>query len=425
MDLFAARRARLLTQIDGAAVFFAAPVALRNGDVEHEYRQDSDFAYLTGFDERQAALVLAPHHPQTRAVLFVRPRAADAEAWEGPRAGVEGAAARAGIDAAYPICELPDRLPELLLGHARLCYRLGGDRAADELVLEALRKARARGRTPRGCPREVIDPALSVGEMRLRKGEDEVALMREAAEITRDGHLEAMARCAPGMHEYELEAALRETFRRRGAERVAYLPIVGSGPNACVIHYRKNRRRMMDGELVLVDAAAERALYAADVTRTFPVNGVFGRAQRALYEVVLAAQREAVAAVKPGATVDGVHEVAAAAAARGLAELGLAPPHGDAYRRYFPHRTSHWLGMDVHDPGLYYQAGQPRPLAPGMVLTVEPGIYVPADDSNAPPELRGVGVRIEDDVVVTAGGCFELTHDIPREAAEIERACRG
>lgn len=425
MDPFAARRARLLDELDGAAVFFAAPVALRNGDVEHEYRQDSDFAYLTGFEERQAALVLAPRHPRTRAVLFVRPRSADAEAWEGPRAGVEGAAAQPGIDAAFPIAELPERLPELLLGHHRLCYRLGGDRGADELVLAALRAARARGRTPRGCPREVVDPALSVGEMRLVKGADEVARMREAAEITRDGHLAAMARCAPGMHEYELEAALREAFRARGAERMAYLPIVGSGPNACVIHYRKNRRRMEDGELVLVDAAAELSFYAADVTRTFPVNGVFSRAQRALYEVVLAAQREAVAAVKPGATVDLVHDLAAAAAARGLSRLGLAPPEGDAYKRFFPHRTSHWLGMDVHDPALYYLRGEPRPLSPGMVLTVEPGVYIPPDDTSAPADFRGLGVRIEDDVLVTEDGHRELTHDLPREAAEIERACRG
>jgi Xaa-Pro aminopeptidase len=428
MDLFAERRQRLLGSLGGVAVFFAAPVALRNGDVEHEYRQDSDFFYLTGFDERQSVLVLSPRHPQHKAVLFVRPRSADGEVWDGARAGVEGAAARPGIDAAYPIGELAQRLPEMLLDNTRLYHRLGQDRAADEIVIEAVRKARGRGRSPRAWPTEIVDPAPILGEMRLHKDEHEIARMRRAAEITRDAHLAAMRLAAPGRWEYELEAAFRETCRRRGAERLCYLPIVGSGPNACVLHYRANRRCIEDGDLVLVDAGCELEYYGSDVTRTFPANGTFSAPQRAIYEIVLEAQRAAVEAVKPGATVDGIHEVAASVIARGLAKLGLTPADPKAepgYRKFYMHRTSHWLGMDVHDAGLYYLDGQPRPLAPGMVLTVEPGIYIGSSDDSVPAEYRGIGVRIEDDVLVTPDGHHELTHDIPRDVAEIERACRG
>jgi Xaa-Pro aminopeptidase len=267
--------------------------------------------------------------------------------------------------------------------------------------------------------------------MRLRKDAEEIRRMRRAAEITGEGHLAAMALAAPGRFEHELEAVLLHAFRSGGAARVAYQPIVGSGPNATILHYRKNARRIEAGDLVLVDAGCELEYYAADVTRTFPASGAFSRPQREIYEVVLAAQRAAVAEVRPGVTVDAVHEAAVREIARGLAGLGLAAadpaadPKQRGVRRFYMHRTSHWLGMDVHDPGLYYVEGAARALEPGMVLTVEPGVYISPGDETVPAEYRGIGVRIEDDLLVTPEGHLELTRDIPRAAADIERACRG
>ncbi|MFO0758372.1 MAG: aminopeptidase P N-terminal domain-containing protein [Byssovorax sp.] len=432
MEPFLARRRRLLEAIDGAAIFFAAPWALRTNDVRHEYRQDSDLFYLTGFREPEAVLVLAPKHADHKQILFVRPRDPENAVWDGPRAGVEGAVERFGADIAHPIGELAARLPEYLRGHQRLYHALGKSRSADDRVIEAIARVRGKGRSASIWPTEIVDPAVVLHEMRARKSNDELFRMRRAAEITRDAHLAAMAAAAPGRHEYEVEAEIRRVCRQRGAERLAYPPIVGSGPNALVLHYRDNNRKIEDGELVLIDAAAEHDYYACDVTRTFPANGAFSPAQRELYEVVLEAEQAAIEAIKPGATIDGIHAIAVRQVVAGLVRLGLLEGEVDAlvesraYRKLYMHRTSHYLGMDVHDVGLYYGAnGKPRPLEEGMVLTVEPGIYVAADDASAPARFRGLGVRIEDDVVVTAEGFRELTSDIPREAAEVERACRA
>jgi Xaa-Pro aminopeptidase len=442
---FDARRRRLQARLDGAIVLFAAPIATRNASVLHEYRQESDLYYLTGFDEPETALVVVPgsvdgargsavgrqaaseHH----VVMFVRPRDPDREAWDGERAGVEGAVARFGADVAYPIAELGQRLPALLCGQARVYHRLGRDRAADAVVIDALVRARTRARSGVRVPSEVADPDDVLHELRAIKGDDELERMRKAAEITRDAHLAVMRLAAPGRHEFELEAALREVFRRNGSERCAYQPIVGSGPNATVLHYRANKRRMEEGELVLVDAGCELDYYASDVTRTFPVGGSFTDDQRRLYDAVLEAQLEAIAAVRPGATLDEIHARAELSLARALVTLGFVEGPAERvveareHHRWFNHRTSHWIGMDVHDVGAYYRGGQPRPLEANMVLTIEPGIYVRPDDERAPVAYRGLGVRIEDDVRVTASGHEVLTHDIPKTIGDVERACRG
>ena len=431
MDVHAARRSEVLSNLDGALLLLSTPVTLRNGDVENAFRQDSDFWYLSGFDEPESALLLTSQHEAHQYVLFVRPRDPEREVWDGGRAGVDGACSRFGADVAFPIGELAERLPEYLTGVSRLHYRLGRAHDQDALVLGAVSKARGRGRSPKAWPASLIDPCVLLHERRLRKQDDELEAMQRAAEVTGRAHVAAMAAAQPGQHEYEVEAVLRQVFRQGGAERVAYEPIVGSGPNATVLHYRENRRQMEDGDLLLIDAGCELGFYASDVTRTFPVNGRFTEPQRRLYEVVLASQTAAVEAVKPGATIEDVHDAAVQELVGGLLKLGLLS--GDVseiiaeqhYRRFYMHRTSHWLGMDVHDVGEYFVGEQPRPLEPSMVLTVEPGLYVAASDDDAPPEYRGLGIRIEDDVVVTETGRRELTGSIPRSVDDIERACRG
>ena len=409
------------------AVLPSAPVFVRNNDVEHEYRQDSDFFYLTGFDEPESVLVLDARDRKT--ILFVRPRDRDREVWDGPRAGVDGAKERFGADEAFVIGDLAEKLPDLLQNHRRVHYRLGLDRRFDERFLGALDRVRARGRTGVFAPSEIFDPSVILHEMRLRKSVAEVETMRAAARITREAHESAMARAKPGMREYEIEALLLDTFRRHGAERPAYGSIVGSGPNACVLHYRKNDRRIDDGDLLLIDAGCEYGYYASDVTRTFPVGRRFSREQQAIYELVLEAQLESIAASATGATLDAIHGRSVDVIARGLVRLGLLAGEVDkvvetgAYKRFYMHRTSHWLGMDVHDVGSYFVDGKPRTLEPGMVLTVEPGIYIAPDEASVPPEWRGIGVRIEDDVLVTPSGPEVLTAGIPKTVEEIHRAC--
>jgi Xaa-Pro aminopeptidase len=299
-------------------------------------------------------------------------------------------------------------------------------------VLAALGRLAKRGmRTKLTWPTEIVDPATVVHEMRLLKSEEELSIMRRAAAITRDAHLGAMQLAAPGRNEGEVDARLREVFRKNGAERVAYAPIVGSGPNATILHYHANRRQMREGELLLVDAGCEYEFYASDVTRTFPVSGTFSPLQRRLYEIVLDAQLAAIEATRPGTTVDALHDVTLRTLVKGLVREGLLEGEVDkiieenAYKRLYMHRTSHWLGMDVHDVGAYYRQGEARLLEPGMVLTIEPGLYIAPDDEKAPPECRGIGIRIEDDILVTQDGHVNLTADIPKTASELERACRA
>jgi Xaa-Pro aminopeptidase len=430
MSEFAARRKQLLEAMgDGVAVFASAPLAVRNHDVEHPYRQDSDLYYLSGFDEPQSVLVLSNQHEEHRSVLFVRPRMPDREIWDGPRAGVEGAVERFGVDAAFPISELSTRLPDYLGNVERLLYRLADNEEFDSTLFACLRHLRRGGRKGVSAPEIVVDPSVHVHEMRLRKSDLELDLMGRAAEITTEAHLSAMRLASDGVHEYELDAELLHVFRRRGSERPAYESIVGSGPNATILHYRAGARTMSDGELVLIDAGCEYAYYASDVTRTFPVNGRFAPEQRALYEIVLAAQKSAVEAVRPGVTLEEIHLGAVRSITEGLVEVGLLDGNVDTlieekkYQPFYMHRTSHWLGMDVHDVGRYYEGREHRALEPGFVLTVEPGLYVAEDAEGVDERWRGIGIRIEDDVVVTATGHEVLTAGVPKEIADVEAAC--
>ena len=430
MSEFAARRTQLLEAIgDGVAVFPSAPLAVRNHDVEHPYRQDSDLYYLTGLDESESVLVLTNQHAEHRVVLFVRPKKREREIWDGPRAGVEGAVEAFGADVAFPIDELPKRLPDYLGNVERLHYRLAQNDKADAQLFACLNLLRRGGRRGVMAPETIIDSSVHLHEMRLRKSEAELTTMRRAAGITKEAHLRAMQIAGPGMHEYEIDAELLHIFRKHGSERPAYESIVGSGPNATILHYRAGDRVMNDGELLLIDAGCELGYYASDVTRTFPVNGKFSDEQRAVYEVVLHAQKACIEEVKPGATLEALHDGAVRSITEGLIDIGLLEGDLDAliedkkYEPFYMHRTSHWLGMDVHDVGHYYVDGKHRPLEPGFVLTVEPGVYIATDAKGVDERWRGIGVRIEDDVLVTKSGHEVLTAGIPKEIDEIEAAC--
>lgn len=422
------RQKRVLAAIgQGVMILPSAPLAIRNNDVEHEYRQDSDLFYLTGFDEPESALVMRGGHAEP-VVMFVRPRDPEREVWDGQRAGVEGAVRDFGASVAYSTHELATKLPELLENVSRVYYRIGRDKAFDEIVLSAIDRVRARAKLGVTWPVEIVDPATVVHEMRVIKSKAELDAMRRAVDITKEAHVAAMGMARPGVYEYEVEAVLRAIFRKHGSERPAYGPIVGSGPNATVLHYRRNDRRLSDGDLLLIDAGCEYGYYASDITRTFPVSGHFSKSQREIYEIVLQAQLASIDATKPGATLEEVHDASVKVIAKGLVDLGLIPgPLEHAleqatYKKFFMHRTSHWLGMDVHDVGRYFDAGKARPLAPGMVITVEPGIYIAENEPSVPAEYRGIGVRIEDDVLVTPEGAMVLSSAIPKTVEDVERA---
>lgn len=431
MEIFAERRKHLLEQLDGVAIIASAPVAIRNNDTEHAFRQDSDLFYFTGFEEPSCVLLLTTVHSEHRSVLFARPRDPEREVWDGARAGVEGALERFGVDAAYPIGELGERLPDYLMGAVSVHYQFGHRPVLDQHVLGAITRTRSRARSPRPRPTRLIHPEDGWHDTRMRKTATELSTMRRAAAISAEAHLAAMKAARPGQHEYELEALFRELFLRRGSPRVAYEPIVASGGNATVLHHVSNRRQIQPGDLVLIDAGCELDYYASDITRTFPVDGRFTAPQREIYEVVLDAQRAAIDASRPGVTLDGLHDITVRRLVDGMIRLGLLQGDAeqlietDAYKRYYMHRTSHWLGMDVHDVGAYYLDGHPRPLEPGMVFTIEPGLYVSSGDSEAPERYRGIGVRIEDDVVITSEGHENLTAAVPTDAQEVEQACQG
>ncbi|MBI4230717.1 MAG: aminopeptidase P N-terminal domain-containing protein, partial [Planctomycetes bacterium] len=403
----------------GVLVLPSSPEVLRNGDTNYPFRQESSFYYLTGFTEPGSVCVLTGAHEKERFVLFVRPRDPEAEMWNGRRAGIEGARERFGADAAYPIEKLAEMLPEYLKG-AQVVYYAFGQAHFDPKMLSALQGARRFIRDGINPPSTFTDPMTLLGEMRLRKGPAEIARMRKAAEITAAGHAAAVAVSSPGKHEYELEAALEHEFRRRGAQGPAYPSIVGSGDNATILHYTENHREMEAGDLVLIDAAAEYGYYACDVTRTFPVDGKMRPAQKALYDVVLKAQVECIRMTRPGVRFEEVHTRSVELLTEGMIGIGLLKGKRDemieskAFRRYFMHKTGHWLGLDVHDIGAYRVDGASRPLEPGMVFTIEPGLYVGASDETAPKEFRGLGIRIEDDILVTPDGCDVLTKAIPK-----------
>jgi Xaa-Pro aminopeptidase len=425
---FAARRQRLLAAIgDGVAVLPTAQEVLRNRDTHHPYRFDSYFWYLTGFPEPDAILVLVGG-AQPQSILFCRDKDEEREIWDGFRHGPEAAATAFGFDAAYSIAEFDHRLPELLADRPALWHSVGHDSAWDSRIAAALNVVRSQTRSGKRAPRSVHDLRAEIDAMRLFKDAHEQETMRRAADISSAGHARAMHACRPGMAEYELEAELAYEFRRRGADAHAYTPIVAGGINACVLHYVSNNRLLPENGLVLIDAGCEVDGYAADITRTFPVSGHFSAPQRDVYEVVLAAQAAAIAAIRPGQHFMAPHEAALRVLTQGMVDLRLLDGSVDglieteAYKRFYMHRTSHWLGLDVHDAGEYKHGEQWMTLAAGMALTVEPGLYIrPGDD--VPPALAGIGIRIEDDALVTADGC-EIYTDAPRSVAEIEDVMR-
>lgn len=431
-ELFAKRRRQFLDAVstrepNSVCIFPSAPVFTRNNDVEHEYRQDSDVFYLTGFDEPESVVVFDVRERKT--TMFVRPRDPAREIWDGPRAGVDGVKATFGADEAFTIDKLSEELPKLFQNKTRLYYRLGVNRRMDDVVLEAVDRARARAKLGFGWPVEIVDPGTIVHEMRLFKGTEDIALMKRASDITAEAHVLSMAEAKPGMHEFEVEARILGTFRRHGSERPAYGSIVGSGANATILHYRKNDRKIEKGELLLIDAGCEYGYYASDVTRTFPVGARFSKEQQAIYELVLEAQFAGIAKTRKGETLDTIHRACVDVITKGLVTLGLLEGSVEklvedgAYKPFFMHKTSHWLGMDVHDVGAYFQNGKPRLLEPGMVLTIEPGIYIGRDYDKVAPQWRGIGVRIEDDILVTESEPSNLTAQIPKTVADVHRAC--
>ena len=434
-DHFRRRREAFLESIgSGVAVLAAAPELVKSRDTEVPYRQNSDFFYLTGFLEPGAVAVLTPHDPEHRFTLFVRPRDPDRETWTGVRAGVEGARERFGANAAYDAAELDAHLKTLLEPADAVWYGVLGDGGAmDARVLGLMAGFRVtRPRSGKG-PWDLRDPGQLLDRMRLVKEPAELALMREAARLAARGHLAAMRAGRPGTGEWELQAVLEQTFRAHAPDSGTSFPtIVGSGVNATILHYVTNARRIEDGDLVLVDAGADVGFYCADITRVFPANGRFTEPQRAVYDVVQRALEAAIDAVRPGAPAVGVHEAARRVLVQGMIDLGLLQGEVDAiiqeekpFKRFFMHNTSHWLGLDVHDAGPYREpGGEPVALQPGMVLTVEPGLYIP-DADDIPAHLRGIGIRLEDDVVVTEDGREILTRDVPIDPSEVERICRG
>ena len=425
---FLARRKRLLKTIgDGVAIVPTAPEVIRNRDAHHPFRFDSYFWYLSGFPEPEAVLVLVGGK-KPKSILFCREKHEEREIWDGYRYGPKAAKAAFGFDAAYPIEQLARKLPELLVDRDSLWHAFGHDADWDKRIAAALNDVRAQSRAGKRAPRSMHDLRTELDAMRLIKDDAEAGIQQRSADIASAGHARAMRACRPGMAEYALEAELTYEFRKRGADAHAYTPIVAGGANACVLHYVENNKLLNDNTLVLIDAGCELEGYAADITRTFPVNGRFNAAQRDVYEIVLAAQNAAFAATAPGRHFMEGHEAAVRVLTRGLVDLKLLSgdldnliEKGD-YKRFYMHRTGHWLGLDVHDAGEYKDGDQWTVLRPGMTLTVEPGLYIrPAAD--IPLVLAGIGIRIEDDVRVTETGCDIFT-TAPKTIAEIEEVMR-
>jgi Xaa-Pro aminopeptidase len=425
---YARRRKALMAQMepDSIAILPAAAVAIRNRDVEHVYRQDSDFQYMTGFPEPEAVAVLIPGREYGEYVLFCRERNAERELWDGLRAGQEGAIRDYGADDAFPISDIDDILPGLIEGRDRVYSAMGSHPEFDRHLMEWINVIRSKAHLGAQPPNEFVALDHLLHDMRLYKSAAEVKVMREAARISARAHVRAMQASRAGLHEFSLEAELDYEFRKGGSKMPAYGSIVASGRNTCILHYQENDAPLRDGDLVLIDAGCEIDCYASDITRTFPVSGRFSPEQKAIYELVLEAQHAAFAAIGPGKHWNQAHEATVQVITAGLVKLGLL--RGDvrqliadeAYKPFYMHRAGHWLGMDVHDVGDYRVGGEWRVLEPGMTLTVEPGIYISPDNHQVAKKWRGIGVRIEDDVVVTRGGCEILSSGVPKTVAEIE-----
>jgi Xaa-Pro aminopeptidase len=444
MNHFATRREKLIAHMQalggGVAIIPTAPEAMRNADADYPYRHDSYFYYLSGFTEPEAVLVLVAGHTASQSILFCREKNLEREIWEGYRYGPEAAREKFGFDAAFPIDAIDSELPRLLANAPALFYALGRDARLDRQVRNWLGEVRMQGRAGITAPAQAYDVRVALDEMRLFKDAEEIAVMRRAARISAAAHARTMRMARPGQREYQLEAELLHEFRRNGSQFPAYTSIVATGPNACVLHYRAGDAVLQEGDLVLIDAGCELDGYASDITRTFPANGVFSGPQKTLYEIVLAAQEASIAATGPGRRFTDGHDAAVRVLAQGMLDTGLLDKDkvgtlddviakGD-YRQFYMHRTGHWLGMDVHDVGEYRDQetpGQDKPwrtLQPGMMLTIEPGIYVrPAAD--VPESYWNIGIRIVDDALVTDNGCDIITIDAPKTVAEIEAIMRN
>ena len=414
---------------NSVAVIPAAHEATRSYDTEFRFRQDSDFWYLTGFPEPDAVAVIDPSNKKAPYTLYVRPRDPEMETWFGRREGTEGAMKNYGASQAFNNDRFSVDLPKLLNGHEKLYYRFSVDKALDQQILSYLTEQRVRRLKTSYPPHTIIDPTIVLGEMRLHKTDDEIEYMQTAATISAEAHMLAMKKTKPGMNEFQVESLVESYMRDRGATGIAYNSIVGGGGNATILHYIENNQPLKDGDLILIDAGAEYKGYAADITRTFPVNGKFTQAQRDVYDVVLDVQMQCIEATKTGNTVKKRQEFSIELLTEGLKKLGLLKGKTSdlikkkEYMRYYMHGVGHYLGLDVHDAGRYFTdqgAKNSRPFAPGMVLTVEPGLYIPPDDKSAPAKYRGIGIRIEDDVLVTEGGNRNLTAKVPKDPEAIE-----
>jgi Xaa-Pro aminopeptidase len=424
-----ARRRRQLARMVGKGGIVIIPAAVekaRNNDVHYEYRPDSDFYYLTGFQEPDAVAVLVPGRTQAEYVLFVRDRDPARETWDGKRAGPQGATRDYHADDAFPIGDIDDILPGLMENCSRVYYTMGLNPDFDQRVIGWVNGLKAQARAGVHPPQEFVALDHPLHDMRLYKSSAELGLMRRSAKIAVEAHKRAMRFTKPGRMEYEVMAELVHEFRRNNAD-TSYHPIVGGGPNSCILHYRENNQELKDGDLLLIDAGCEFGMYASDITRTFPVNGRYSAEQRAIYEVVLEAQHAAIEKARPGNHWNDPHDAAVRAITQGLVRLGLLKGkvpnliRDGAYRQWFMHRTGHWIGMDVHDVGDYKVGDEWRVLEPGMVMTVEPGLYIPAGSRGVPKRWWNIGVRIEDDVAITKGGSEVLTEGLPKDPDAIER----
>ena len=419
---------------NSVAIIPAAREAVRSHDTNYRYRQNSDFFYLTGFEEPDAIAVITPSKDK-KITMFVRPRDPEREIWDGYRAGVEGAVRDYSADQAFPIGDFDEKLPEILDGPDVLYYAFGHSTPEmDQKIIQQLTLMRETNRRPLEPPATIVDPTTILHEMRVFKNEEEVEIMQRAADIAAEAHVEAMKAVRPGMKEYEVEALIEAVFRRQGALGPSYTSIIGSGANATVLHYITNQDTLKDGDLLLVDAGAEYKGYASDITRTFPINGKFSQAQREIYDLVLKTQKSCVDMVRPGVRLEDLKTHSVQMLTEGMVELGLLK--GDPaklieekkYMQFYMHNLGHFLGIDVHDAGRYYFNGESRPAEPGMVMTIEPGLYISPDTSripegfnqDIPKQYLGIGVRIEDDVLVTENGARVLTDKVPKDADEIE-----
>ena len=426
LDIFGRRRRDIMALMgDGVAVMPTAPVSRRNNDVDYPFRPDSDFQYLSGFPEPESVLVLVPGRTHGEYILFCRERDAEKETWHGRRAGLEGAIESFGADDAFPIEDIDDILPGLLENRPKIFSCMGRYSEFDHQLLQWFNEVKSKKRAGIRAPGELVDISHLLHEFRLIKSNHEISIMKRAARVSADAHCRAMRACKPGMMEYQIEAELEYEFLKGGAHSSAYPSIVAGGANSCILHYTENSDKLIDGDLLLIDAGAEIDCYAADITRTLPVNGTYSAEQRAVYDIVLDAQVAAIAEVKSGHHWNQPHEAAVKRLAQGMIDLGLLEGgiedviENKRYQRFYMHRTGHWLGMDVHDVGDYRLGDQWRLLEPGMVLTVEPGLYIPAAD-DIDQRWHNIGIRIEDDVLVTRKNAQVLSGGVPKQPVEVE-----